>query len=79
MGLSTEFFGFRRCWNPPLCHSWGSGVRSRGGTSPRRCGYDGARSRAGIEHGKIVMDLDFRPSLQHFAIFGLCGDCRRAV
>ena len=34
MGLSTEFFGFRRCWNPPLCHSWGSGVRSRGGTSP---------------------------------------------
>ena len=34
---------------------------------------------AGIEHGKIVMDLDFRPSLQHFAIFGLCGDCRRVV
>ena len=65
--------------DPPLCHSCGSGVRSRGGTSPRRCGYDGARSRAGIEHGKIVMDLDFRPSLQHFAIFGLCGDCRRVV
>ena len=25
---------------------------------------------------RLQDDLDFRPSLQHFAIFGLCGECR---
>ncbi len=26
---------------------------------------------------RLQDDLDFQPSLQHFAIFGLCGECRR--
>ena len=49
MGLSTEFFGFRRCWNPPLCHSWGSGVRSR---AVRRARIVGAR--LGVAPGDTI-------------------------
>ena len=48
MGLSTECFGFGRCWNPPLCQSWGSGVRSRAGTPPLRSPLSIASAGEGV-------------------------------